>query len=134
MWKRYAKIMVRLILSQVPRLLSERKNYRVTVLTMLTEAVDYFSGERFTVQQIRDYIASAFGEVNTGTINAYITSCTVNRDSRTNWYYNQRERATKEKYDLLYSLGNGWLEKYNPEVHGNWRITYKDGQYVTKKV
>lgn len=111
--------------------LSATRKYKVPVFTMVTDAVNSL-GEKFTKEDIRSYIFQKCGDVNVGTINCYILSTSVNRDARTNWYYNRKERLSNTKYDLLYDLGDGYLERYEPQKHGTWAIKKSNNSYCVE--
>ncbi len=94
---------------------------RPTVREMLEEAIEKLGGSA-SYSAIRNYITNNYGDVKKSTINAHITSCTVNNPSRVHYTTNQKPRIANTKYDLLFRMERGQVERYNPEDHGIWEI------------
>lgn len=94
---------------------------RPTVREMLEEAIEKLGGNA-SYTAIRDYITNTYGDVKKSTINAHITSCTVNNPSRVHYTSNQKPRIANSKYDLLFRIDRGRVERYNQEQHGIWEI------------
>jgi len=104
-----------------------------TVNEMIKEAVEYHGGKA-SYKQIKEYIKNKYGEINEGTINCQIAVLSVNMPSRIHYPENKKERICdpSNKYDVLYNLGNGWVEFYDPDKHGKWAI--KKDEYGNLKV
>ncbi len=93
------------------------------VWQMIQEAMDHLQSP-VSYSDIRNYINEKWGDVNKNTIIAQIIVLTVNHKSRIHYPENQKPRLSKadSKYDLLYYLGRGKVEKYNSILHGVWEI------------
>lgn len=107
-------------------LYDENANYKIDrpyVWRMIKEAVNSFDGQ-ISYSQIKGFISNHWDDVNTDTITAQIIVLSVNHNSRTHYPENQKPRLTNENspYDLLYNIGRGQVEKYNPGQHGIWEI------------
>lgn len=96
---------------------------RPYVWRMIKEAVNNLEG-KISYSQIKDFISKNWANVNPETITAQIIVLSVNHNSRTHYPENQKPRRTNDNspYDLLYNVGRGMVEKYNPEQHGIWEI------------
>jgi RecB family endonuclease NucS len=93
---------------------------------MLEEAIDALGG-RTTNVAVRDWILNRYPGTNTGTIQAQITYCTVNHESRVHGPENRKPRSERDaRYDLLYRPSRGALERYDPSLHGVWSIVERD--------
>jgi len=103
------------------------------VCEMIKEAVEYYGG-RASYKQIKEYIKNNYGKINEGTINCQIAALSVNMPSRIHYPENKKERICdpSNKYDILYNLGNGLVEFYDPNKHGRWAI--KKDEYGKLKV
>jgi|SRR5665647_1222719 len=107
-------------------LYDENANYKIDkpyVWRMIKEAVNSFEGQ-ISYSRIKDFISGNWNDVNSDTITAQIIVLSVNHNSRTHYPENQKPRLTNENspYDLLYNVGRGQVEKYNPIQHGIWEI------------
>lgn len=91
------------------------------VWQMIKEAMDNI-GDKASYSHIKKYIHSKYGEVNDSTITCQIIVCTVNHPSRIHYPENSKSRISDTKYDFLYTIGRGEVERYNPERHGIWEI------------
>ncbi|NFH70596.1 DUF91 domain-containing protein [Clostridium botulinum] len=91
------------------------------VWQMIKEAMDKIGGKA-SYSDIRKYIHSKYGEVNDNTITCQIIICTVNHSSRIHYPENDKSRIADTKYDFLYTIGRGQVERYSPEKHGIWEI------------
>jgi len=100
---------------------------------MIKEAVEQFDNRVVSNKEIKDYIIEKYGEMNKTTINCQILICTVNAPSRIHYPENKRPRVTDSKYDFLYNVGRGLVEKYNPETHGLWEICSVDKNKLAVK-
>lgn len=99
---------------------------RPPVRQMIKEAVENLGGKA-SYSEIKDYIWKKYGDVNEGTINCQIISCTVNHPSRIHYPVNQKPRkANDPNYDFLFSPTKGIVELYDPEKHGTWEIRMDD--------
>ncbi|MGE5371984.1 MAG: hypothetical protein ACM3QZ_08365 [Solirubrobacterales bacterium] len=94
---------------------------RPPVWQMVREAVEKQKGET-SYKDIKDYIWKRYGDVKERTINCQIIICSVNQKSRIYYPPNRKARDCDSQYDFLYSLGNGRVTLYRPEIHGRWRI------------
>ena len=94
----------------------------------LREAIDYLV-QPFTKKEILNYVIGKYGNINDNTLQCQIYRCTVNRPSRVNWHPNKQERVANSKYDLLFDMGKGRLEKYTPQQHGLWEIKKVGNKY-----
>ncbi len=113
-------------------LYDENANYRIDkpyVWRMIKEAVFNLEGQ-ISYSQIKEYISNNWNDVNQETITAQIIVLSVNHNSRTHYPENQKARSTNENspYDLLYNVGRGQVELYNPDSHGIWEIFKTDNQ------
>jgi len=89
---------------------------------MIQWAIDELGG-RATNAQIRKAILARYPEVNPDTINTQINICTVNSPSRIHLPENSKPRvATDPRYDFLFRIGRGEVERYDPARHGIWEI------------
>ena len=90
---------------------------------MIKEAVNSIEGQ-ISYSDIKDFISTNWDDVNSDTITAQIIVLSVNHNSRTHYPENQKSRFTNENspYDLIYNIGRGQVEKYNPTNHGIWEI------------
>lgn len=94
---------------------------------MLATAIDALGG-RSDNAGLRKYILSRYGDVNVSTINAHITLCSVNSTSRVNFPPNSKpRRSNDERYDFLFQVDRGVVERYDPARHGLWEIRKIDG-------
>jgi hypothetical protein len=91
------------------------------VWQMIRAAVEHVGGPA-SYEQIRDYIHGRWRDVNERTINAHLISCCVNQPSRVHYPRNSRPRIADRPFDLLYTVGRGWVELYDPSRHGVWEI------------
>jgi len=109
---------------------------KLKVWQMIKEAIEQSENKVIQNREIKDYIKNKYGDVNSSTLNCQILICTVNIKSRVNWAVNQKPRVCDDdRYDLLYSVGHGKVEIYNPEVHGQWEICRVDNaRLVVKKL
>ena len=90
---------------------------------MIRNAVGSLHGGLIEYSEIRDYIAKNYGNVNRGSIDAQIAICTVNHPSRIYYPENEKPRvANDNRYDFLYMVGSGQVERYDPKLHGIWEI------------
>ncbi|WFD09780.1 DUF7669 domain-containing protein [Tepidibacter hydrothermalis] len=96
-------------------------SYRPYVWQMVKEAMDNI-GEKATYSEIKKYIHSKYDNVNDNTINCQIIVCTVNHRTRIHYPENKKSRIANTKYDYLYTIGRGEVEKYRPDKHGIWEI------------
>lgn len=97
-----------------------------TVREMIKEAVEYYGGKA-SYKQIKEYIERKFGNINENTFYCQIYILSVNHPLRIHFPENKNERICdpSNKYDILYNLGNGWVEFYDPNKHGKWAIQKK---------
>ncbi len=100
----------------------------LSVWEMVKEAVIALGGKT-TSKDIKVYIKKKYGDINEGTINCQILACSVNSKSRIHWPENKKPRIANGHYDFLYTLGNGKVALYDPQIHGVWEIR-KDGNGV----
>lgn len=102
---------------------------------MIKEAVEKSESEIISNAEIREYIQSAYGDVNTNSINAQILSCCVNKECRTNWPENNKPRKCNSNYDFLFSIGRGQVTMFDPQEHGEWElIEDAKGKIIVHKV
>ena len=95
---------------------------RPFVREMVRDAAGSISSP-FTNDDIARWILARYPGTNRTTINCQITYCTVNQPARVNVEHNSKPRlAEDERYDLLYALGRGLRELYDPKKHGVWYI------------
>lgn len=95
------------------------------VWQMIKESMDKI-GDQATYAEIKKYIHNKYGDVNDSTINCQIIVCTVNHSTRIHYPENKKPRISDTKYDFLYNIGRGQVERYNPEKHGIWEIREDD--------
>ena len=107
--------------------------YEVPVWQMVKEAVISNGSSVVSNAEILKYIADHYGAVNQGTINAQITVCCVNRQSRINFPENHKPRIANSQYDFLYSVDRGLVTLYDPDRHGKWEITPQNGKLVVAR-
>ena len=108
--------------------------YEKPVWQMVKEAVNSNGSSVVSNAEIMKYIADHYGAVNQGTINAQITVCCVNRQSRINYPENQKPRIANSQYDFLYSIGRGLVTLYEPARHGQWEIAIQDGKPIVRRL
>lgn len=101
---------------------------KIPVWQMVFDAVKTRGSDVIDISEIRQYILTAYGDVNVGTINCQIIVCCVNRQSRVNYFENLKPRVANGQYDFLYYLGRGKVTLYAPELHGRWEIAQVDGK------
>ena len=102
------------------------------VWQMIQEAIDSLQSP-VSYFEIRKYIDEKWEDVNKNTIIAQIIVLTVNHKSRIHYPENHKPRLSNSgsKYDLLYYLGRGKVEKYNPNLHGIWEIYLTDSNTLS---
>jgi len=93
---------------------------------MVKEAIDQSDNGKLTYREIKNYIVQKYGDVKNNSINCQIIVCTVNHPSRIHYFENLKPRQSNGKYDFLYTVGKGIVEKYNPDHHGMWEIYLND--------
>jgi len=108
--------------------LREESRPGIPVWMMITNVVKDM-GKEFAGKDIADAVIKKYGYVNKGTIRDFIYLMTVNKESRINWSYNQKERLANSKYDLLFNNENNMFELYNPEKHGIWEIVKSENKF-----
>jgi len=113
-------------------LYDENAGYRIDkpyVWRMIKEAVNTLEGQ-LSYSQIKEFILSNWNDVNPETITAQIIVLSVNHNSRTHYPENHKARLTNENspYDLLYNVGRGQVETYNPAQHGIWEVFETENQ------
>lgn len=93
------------------------------VWQMIREAIETLNS-RVKYSDIKRYINDKWEGVNQDTITAQIIVLTVNHNSRIYYPENLKPRITDKnfKYDILFSVGRGEVERYNPAKHGIWEI------------
>lgn len=108
---------------------------RPLVREMIKQAIDELGGRARNIE-ICDAILARYPDVNPGTINSQINWYTVNLQSRTHAPENQRPRtATDPRYDLLYRVERGVVERYDPSRHGVWAIVKgADGRLLATQI
>jgi RecB family endonuclease NucS len=95
------------------------------VWQMISEAINALPNPA-TYNDIKSFIKDKWGEVNEQTINAQIVVLTVNHQSRIHYPENKRPRVANGRYDVLFSVGRGIVERYDSAKHGIWEICQKD--------
>ena len=88
---------------------------------MVREATEQLGGS-MSYAKIKEYIRAKYGEVNDSTMTCQIIICSVNHPSRVHYPENSRPRLSDSHYDFLFNTGRGRVERYNPDVHGQWGI------------
>ena len=116
----------------------ENANYKIDrpyVWRMIKEAVNSFD-DQISYSQIKEFISKHWDDVNANTITAQIIVLSVNHNSRTHYPENQKPRLTNESspYDLLYNIGRGQVEKYNPAQHGIWEIFEEENKIFSVRL
>jgi len=105
---------------------------------IIHEAVSKSCNEVVEISEIRSYIEfnypAKYNKIHPGTINAQVTYCCVNQQSRVNFPGNDKERIANSKYDFLYRVGRGQITLYKPEIHGQWEIAKIDDKFVVRHV
>ncbi|OYU80444.1 MAG: hypothetical protein CFE23_09310 [Flavobacterium sp. BFFFF1] len=93
------------------------------VWQMIKEAVENLNGVA-SYKEIKTYILSKWGEINSQTLTDQMQVLSVNHKSRINYPQNQKPRFTDSNsdYDLLFTTGRGEVSKYDIEEHGIWEI------------
>ena len=99
----------------------------IPVWQMVREAVNSLGGTAGR-KQIIDYVEACHGHVNKGTISCQMVLCTVNSPSRVHFSQNKKARKANGRYDFLFSIRNGEVTLYKPEIHGNWEIIIHNGK------
>ena len=94
---------------------------RPFVWQMIKEAMDNI-GDKATYADIKHYIHNKYENVNDSTITCQIIVCTVNHNTRIYYPENSKPRVANSQYDLLYTVGRGQIERYDPKKHGIWEI------------
>jgi len=103
----------------------ERPTYR----ELLKDAVIDMGGKAKN-KEIVDWIFHKFPDANKNTIQAQIIACSVNRKSRIHYPENQQEKQNPGNYDVLFSIGPGEVELYDPQKHGRWGIMNHEGEFT----
>jgi hypothetical protein len=106
---------------------------KIPVWQMVKEAVIAIGSNTIANADIKKYILDHYGAVNEGTINAQITVCSVNRQSRINFPENHSPRIANSQYDFLFNVDRGLVTLYNPDKHGKWEIAAQGGKLIVKK-
>ncbi|MGH2585921.1 MAG: endonuclease NucS domain-containing protein [Dehalococcoidia bacterium] len=92
------------------------------VWQMIEQAIEALDGRASNIQ-IRDWVLDHYLAANRNTVNTQINILTVNSPSRVHLPENSKPRAaTDPRYDLLYRVGRGEMELYDPTRHGAWEI------------
>jgi hypothetical protein len=100
-----------------------RSHQRPYYRTMIKNAINNLQAGIVEHSDIENYVTNNYGNINRGTLADQINICTVNIPSRVNYPQNQRPRVCNDsRYDFLYSVGFGQVEKYDPQLHGIWEI------------
>ncbi|MEJ7812276.1 MAG: endonuclease NucS domain-containing protein [Gemmatimonadaceae bacterium] len=94
---------------------------RPPVWRLVHEATEHLAGP-MTYAEIKDYIRTNYGDINDSTMTCQIVVCSVNHPSRIHYPENKKARSCDSQYDFLFHTGRGRVERYNPQVHGDWEI------------
>lgn len=105
--------------------MSDGQQGRPPVWRMVREAIDAFGGKA-TNSEIRDWILQRYPDTNRGTIACQISVCTVNQPGRVHFPENHRPREATANYDFLFHIGRGQVVRYDPALHGRWRISRQE--------
>lgn len=108
---------------------------RPPVRQMVREAIEALGGPAAN-SAIRDWVNQSYPGTHPGTIAAAINMCSVNSPSRIHWPENTRPRpATDTRYDFLFKVSRGTVERYDPKVHGEWEIARNEfGSLIVRQV
>jgi hypothetical protein len=98
---------------------------QIPVWQMVKEAVIAIGSNTIANADIKKYILDHYGAVNEGTINAQITVCSVNRQSRINFPENHSPRLANSQYDFLFNVDRGL-------VHSTTQINTESGKLPLK--
>lgn len=89
---------------------------------MIRQAMEELGGT-VTNTQLREAVMKRYPDANASSINTQINFCTVNSPSRVHSPENQKPRvATDHRFDILFRVGRGRLQLYDPKRHGVWEI------------
>ena len=89
----------------------------------------------FRNRDITDWVLARYPDTNPSTLQCQISASTVNQQSRVQWPDNQKPRRCGDhRLDILFQLGRGLREPYDPKRHGVWRIDRdRSGELVVRK-
>lgn len=93
------------------------------VWRMIKEAVEALDTQ-VGYSDIKEYINNKWEGEKSNTVTAQIIALTVNHNSRIHYPENSKPRVTDDehRYDILFSVRRGVVEKYDPIRHGVWEI------------
>jgi RecB family endonuclease NucS len=104
---------------------------RPPVREMVRQAVEALGGDTTNVA-VRDWILSNYPGTNKTTISCNIIMATVNHTSRIHYPENHKPRiANDDRYDFLFRPERGRVVRYDPAVHGLWRIVQTEDGSLT---
>jgi len=102
---------------------------------MIKEAVENSTNKEISYKEIKSYINKKWPGENNNTINCQIIVCTINAPSRVYYTENYKPRIADGRYDFLFTIGRGVVQKYDPSTHGIWEIHKNElGKLQVRKV
>jgi hypothetical protein len=105
---------------------------RPPVRAMVKNAVEELGGN-VSKSEIVKWISAKYENVNPGTIRAQANACTVNQPSRIHLPECSKPRAFDSRYDFLFNTGEGKVELYDSNKHGNYELIESEGKTVVAK-
>jgi hypothetical protein len=88
---------------------------------MVKDAITNLNGKA-SYSEIKEFILNKYGDVNESTITCQIIECSVNHPSRIHYPNSKKPRIANSAHDILFTVGRGKVELYNPDEHGIWEI------------
>ena len=108
---------------------------RPPVRVMLREVIDAHGGHSSVSELVRG-VLERYPGTNLRTVQAHVTICTVNNQSRVHFPQNQRTRvAEDERYDFLFRTSRGEVSRHDPARDGSWQIIQgSPGEFLVERV
>jgi len=104
----------------------------IPVREMIKNAVEDLGGKA-SKNQIVQWISEKYDDVNHNTIRTQANACSVNQPSRIHLPECSKPRSFDPRYDFLFNTGDGQVELYKPEKHGNWELIEHEGKTTISK-